>query len=329
MRYIESPSVNPYFNLALEQYVFDSLDNTQDYCMLWRNDNAIIIGKHQNTIAEVNSKYVGEHGVHVVRRLSGGGAVYHDLGNVNFTFISSVGDMGSFDFSSFCMPVVRALESFGVHAQVSGRNDMTIEGKKFSGNAQYAKRGRIMHHGTLMFDSDLDVMRQALAAPKDRINSIGIRSVESMVTNIKPYMPADITVMEFMHKLRDSLAQEFNLEPYSLTQEDIDAVTKLQTSVYETWQWNYGNSPAFEIQKERRIDGVGKIQVFMDADNGILTDVGFYGDYFGSRDTDDLKQLLTGRMFEESSLRGALANVDISDYFNNLDLDTLISILMQ
>lgn len=146
MYYIESPSHDPHFNLALEQYVFDRLDRSHDYFMLWQNDNAIIVGKHQNTIGEINASYVKEHDISVVRRLSGGGAVYHDLGNINFTFISDTGDASMFDFSTFCRPVVKALHSIDVPAEINGRNDMTVDGKKFSGNSQYMKHGRVMHH---------------------------------------------------------------------------------------------------------------------------------------------------------------------------------------
>ena len=132
MIYIKSPSTDPHFNLALEQYVFDEMDRSQEYFMLWQNDNAIIIGKHQNTVREINSSYVKEHDISVVRRLSGGGAVYHDLGNLNFTFIVSENGLEQFDFGSFCRPIVKALGHFGVKAEINGRNDMTIDGKKFS-----------------------------------------------------------------------------------------------------------------------------------------------------------------------------------------------------
>ncbi len=151
--YLPSTNTNPYYNLALEQYVFDSLPREHSYFMLWQNDNSIIIGKHQNTVSEINAAYVAERGIRVARRLSGGGAVYHDMGNLNFTFITdSRGD--AFDFSMFCRPIQKALGEMGVQVEIAGRNDMTIEGKKFSGNAQYIKNGRVMHHGTLMYDTD-------------------------------------------------------------------------------------------------------------------------------------------------------------------------------
>ena len=198
MIYIESESFDPHFNLALEQYVFDNLDKNENYFMLWQNDNAIIVGKHQNTVAEINAEYTKENNIKVVRRLSGGGAVYHDLGNLNFTFIVSAGGgYEQFNFSDFCKPIIELLNSLGVNAVLNGRNDMSIEGKKFSGNSQYAKRGRIMHHGTIMFDSDLDIVGNSLVVSKDKIQSKGVTSIRSRVTNIKPHMQTDVSIEEF------------------------------------------------------------------------------------------------------------------------------------
>ena len=185
MRYLESGSTDPYYNLALEQVVFDGPGQDTACCMLWQNDNTIVVGKHQNTLQEVNMAYVREHNVRVARRLSGGGAVYHDLGNVNFTFISTH-EGGGMDFSTFCRPLAAALAELGVQAELCGRNYMTIDWKKFSGNSQYVKRGRVMHHGTILYDSDLSVVGQALRVPEDKFTSKGLSSVRSRGTNVRP-----------------------------------------------------------------------------------------------------------------------------------------------
>ncbi|CAK7050992.1 MAG: Lipoate-protein ligase LplJ [Desulfovibrio sp.] len=329
MYYIESDSTDPSYNLALEQYVFDSLGNENEYFMLWRNDNAIIVGKHQNTAGEINASYVREKGIRVVRRLSGGGAVYHDLGNVNFTFIVNGGNLGAFDFASFCKPVVRALASLGVTAEINGRNDMTIDGKKFSGNAQYCKRGRVMHHGTILYDSALSVVGQALVVPKDKIESKGLKSVQSRVTNVKSYMREDIPVERFINELRDAMFRENDMRPYTLTDTDRAAVQKLRDDVYATWEWNFGASPAYSITKERRVEGCGKVEVHMDVTEGIIRNVAFYGDYFGNGDPADLQAKLTGRRVERSDLAAALTGIDIAEYFHNLDVETLIDILTE
>jgi len=328
MRYIKSASTDPHFNLALEQYVFDSLDPSCDYFMLWQNHNAIIVGKHQNTIAEINTEFVKEHNISVVRRLSGGGAVYHDLGNLNFTFITGNSD-SVFDFASFCKPIVQALLEIGVHAEVSGRNDITIDQKKFSGNAQYMKANRVMHHGTLMFDSNLDVVSQALNVAADKIESKGVKSVRSHITNIKPFVSKDISIQEFWQILEKYMFQKFNMQEYALGESDLSAVQELCNKLYSTWEWNYGHSPAYTLKKSRRIEGCGTVQIFLDVRQGaLISGMQFFGDYFGNGNSDELAQKLIGVPLREQELRDALSGINIAHYFNNLDAGGLISILI-
>ena len=327
IRYLESSSTDPYFNLALEQYVFDRLPRSQSYFMLWQNNNTIVIGKHQNTFSEINGAYVKAHGVRVARRLSGGGAVYHDLGNLNFTFITDYQGQ-EFDFATFCRPVVRALEDLGVPVCLSGRNDMTIQGKKFSGNAQYIKQGRIMHHGTLMFDSNLDAVEQALQVSRDKLQSKGVPSVRSRVTNIRPFLSRPMTTREFWDHLRDFLDREHGLEPYALTEVDLGAVRQLRDSVYARWDWNYGQSPAYQIEKRRRIEGCGEIQVCLDADEGVIRAISFYGDYFGLQDSKLLAQKLVGVRLEEAALRQAIRPVALDNYFHGITPDAFCALLL-
>ena len=329
MYYIENDSNDPRFNLALEQFVFDHLSREHDYFMLWRNDNAIIVGKHQNTIGEINLPYVQEKGIRVVRRLSGGGAVYHDLNNLNFTFIVSAVGRQSFDFASFCRPVVSALAELGVSAEINGRNDMTIDGKKFSGNAQYRKRDRIMHHGTILYDSNLSIVSQALAVSRDKIESKGLKSVQSRVTNVKPYMTEDIPVERFVTALRDAMFRDYALQSYTLDAAQQAAVEKLQSEVYDTWDWNFGASPPYSICKERRVENCGKLEVHMDVEKGVIQRIAFFGDYFGDGDTAELGERLVGQKAERAALQEALATVIIGDYFHNLDLETFLDILTQ
>ncbi len=329
-RYIESPSTDPYFNLSLEQYVFDKMDHSYRYFMLWRNENTIVVGKHQNTIEEINAAYVKEHGVRVVRRLSGGGAVYHDLGNVNFTFIADCKNLDTFDFAAFCAPVVKALKSLGVKAEISGRNDMIIGGKKFSGNSQYMKQGRIMHHGTILYDSDLDAVERALTVSTDKFESKGLKSIRSRITNIRPYITGqDFTAERFMCALRDFMLAEHSMTEYKLMPADIRAVSALQKDVYESWEWNYGVSPAFRVHKQRRVEGCGKLEIFLNVEEGIIHDIAFYGDYFGNGDTSDLKNRLKGRLLKEAALRAALAGVSVEHYFSHMDMETFLTILLQ
>lgn len=327
--YIESASTDPYYNLALEQHAFDGIAGKHGVFMLWRNDKAIIVGKHQNTTAEINAGYVRQKGIRVVRRLSGGGAVYHDLGNVNFTWITTSAAAGDFDFAAFCNPVVRALGELGVTAEVNGRNDMTIHGRKFSGNAQYRKRGRIMHHGTILYDSDLEAVGQALVVPRDKIESKGLKSVRSRVTNVKPFMRDPVPVERFMEVLREAVFRDLGLRAHGLTAQDEDAVQRLRHEVYETWDWNYGRSPAYTIIREKRVPGVGTISAHIDVQRGKIADIAFYGDYFGNADGRDLGRVLIGARLEVPDLLHALKGVVLEEYFHNLEQETFIGILTQ
>ena len=194
MLYIRNETTNPFYNLAMEEYLFNLNDKT-DYLLLWRNEPTIVIGKHQNTIEEINSDYVREKQIHIVRRITGGGAVYHDLGNLNYSLIIKSDYEGGYDFRKFTLPIVKALERLNIKAEQSGRNDITIDGKKFSGNAQFVSKGKLLHHGTLLFDSEMEELAKALKVSKDKIESKGIKSVRSRVTNIKEFLQDDIGII--------------------------------------------------------------------------------------------------------------------------------------
>ena len=327
--FIESNSNDPRFNLALEQYVFDEMPKDQDYFWLWQNHNTIVVGKHQNTAQEINQTYVKEHGITVVRRLSGGGAVYHDMGNVNFTFIADAGNMEQLNLQAFCLPVIHTLEQIGVKAEVSGRNDITIDGKKFSGNSQYIKKGRIMHHGTLMFDSDLSVVSQALHVSADKYESKGFKSVKSRVTNIKPYAPADMDMETFKQILKEHMVQGDNVEVYHLNEEELEKVRKIQEERYNTWEWTYGFSPEFSVEKKRRIEGVGQIEVHLNVENGCITGYRSFGDYFGNGDTEELQELLHGCQLNPEALRERLTGFDLESCYSHLDPETFIQMLTE
>lgn len=328
MIFIEGISTDPHFNLAMEQYVFDSFDRSEQYFMLWQNHNAIIIGKNQNTIEEINQAYVKEHDISVVRRLSGGGAVYHDLGNLNYTLIMDRKDNDKLDFQLFTEPVAKVLNDMGIAAEVNGRNDITIDGKKFSGNAQYVKGGRIMHHGTIMYDSDLSVVGSALKVSRDKIESKGVKSVASRVTNIKEHMENPISIEEFKKKFVEGFLKHTEVTRYSLSEEDIEKINRIKEERYDKWEWNYGDSPRCNILKERRFENCGKIELYIVLNKGRITEISSRGDYFGSGDFCDLKEKLVGCPLSEDALNEVLAGVDIGYYYNNLTQQDFIDLML-
>lgn len=328
MQFIESSSTDPAFNLAMEQYVFDQLPRGQDYFMLWQNHNAVIIGKHQNTAEEINLPYVRKHQIRVIRRLSGGGAVYHDLGNINYTFIANAGNIEKINLQMFCEPVVNLLNDLGVPARITGRNDITINGQKFSGNSQYIKDGRIMHHGTLMFDSDLSAVADALKVSADKIASKGFKSVRSRMTNIRPYLSENMTLEAFKNILKTRLLTGVELKPQNLSKKDLACIEKIKKERYDTWEWNFGYSPEYSVRKTRRIDGVGKLEVFLDVKQGRIRTFDTRGDYFGEGAALGLQKVLQGCPLEEQALKDALKGLDISRYYSGLQTEEFVSVLI-
>ena len=327
MKYIDWKETDPQINLAFEEYVFNQMDQDQSYFLLWQNDNAVIVGKHQNTIEEINQEYIRENDIKVVRRLSGGGAVYHDLGNLNFTFIVNDRGREQFDFQTFTRPLVEALKTLGVNAEFNSRNDIAIDGKKFSGNSQYAKRGRILHHGTILFNSNLATIQSALKVKKDKIESKGIKSVKSRVTNITDYLDETYTMEDFKAAQLKAMFANDNLEKITLSNEEIQAIERLKTEKYATWDWNYGKSPQYNLRKERKCD-FGLITVLLQVEKGEIKDLHFYGDYFGNGDIQELEALFIGVKPSEAALSEVLINTDLADYINGLDAKTLIDLIL-
>lgn len=327
MQYLILPSFDAEWNLAAEQYVFDALPRDRRYFMLWQNRNAVIIGKYQNTLAEIEPAYIEKHGIQVVRRLSGGGAVYHDLGNLNFSFIADADASGRIDLSLFCLPVVRALRSLGVPAELNGRNDMTVEGKKFSGNAQYLSHGRVLHHGTILFDSDLEAVGQALRADDDKLRGKGVRSVRSRVTNLLPYLPEGTTLETFRDTLLAYILQEQPGEAYRLTDTDLRSIDEIRERRYARWEWNVGRSPAGSLEKKRRIEGCGTVGVFLSTDKGRICALRFFGDFFSALDPALLAEKLIGLRLDAEELAAALADTDPGLYIRGLTREDLIQLL--
>ena len=324
MFYLESPSRDPYFNLALEEYVFERMDKSKSYFMLWQNDNTIVVGKYQNTAEEIDQAYVDPHGIRVARRLPGGGAVYHDKGNLNFTFIVDRADAPGLNFKIFVEPVIQALARFGVHAAFTGRNDLTIDGMKFSGNAQYARRGRLLHHGCIMLDSNLTSVADALRVKEAKFASKAVKSVRSRVTTINAHAPAPISMEDFKGALKECAMASGELEPCTLTEEDLAAIRKLRDEKYATWAWNYGCSPAYDMRREMKFPA-GLVTAHLSAEGGKIKAVRFYGDFFGG-ELGELEGAMVGLPLD-GHLTEALEALRVGDYMSGITAEELSRLL--
>lgn len=325
MVYIESKSTNPYYNLALEEYVFSQMDSNESYFMLWQNTNTIVVGKYQNTQEEINQEAVEKNGIRVVRRLSGGGAVYHDEGNLNFTFIVSKDGNREFDFSIFVKPIIKALEELGVQAEFTGRNDITINGLKISGNSQYIKNNRVLHHGCIMLDSNLDRVRDALNVRDAKFDSRSVKSVRSRVTTINEHAPRRITMDEFKEAIKRNVFLDSQVKEYCLTEDDQAQIERLEKEKYSTWDWNYGFSKEYSVRREKKFES-GLVIVDMDVKQGRIEDIRITGDFFGNSDIDKLQEMMIGLNLDDN-LKHNLEKIDIAGFIHGIGPEELLGLL--
>ena len=326
MLFIDNKGItDPRINLAIEEYALKNLGEDDTYLLFYINEPSIIIGKNQNTIEEINTEYVESNSIKVVRRLSGGGAVYHDLGNLNFSFITKDDGNSFHNFKKFTEPVIKALEKMGVKAEISGRNDIMAEGRKISGNAQFATKGKMFSHGTLLFNSEMDHIVSALKVRKDKIESKGIKSIRSRVANISEFLKEPMTIEQFrLELLKNIFEGASEILEYVLTDEDWKNIHKLSEERYQTWEWNYGKSPKFNVQNSKRFP-VGLIEFRLEVNKGIIESCKIYGDFFGVGDVADIENKLVGVTYEKEAIAETLNEVDIKHYFGNVTTEDIVN----
>ncbi len=324
VNYIETGSLDPCYNLAFEQYL---LENKTDgkWLMLWQNANTVVIGMNQNTAEEINADFVKAHNITVVRRMTGGGAVYHDLGNLNYSFITDTGDKASLSIEQFSRPVCRALESLGLRAAVGGRNDIIVEGKKVSGVAQRIYKNRILHHGTLLFRSDADMIAGALNADPSKFESKSSKSVKSRVGNISEFLPDDMSFEQFREAIRHQLSLE-GAVVRTLREDELEKIRKNADEKYRSWEWTYGRSPKYTFKNKARFPG-GSIEVRLFVEGGIIKEAAFSGDYMAVTDCADAVRALSGVKFSREDVLAALSAVDTESMFGAITAENIADVI--
>lgn len=290
-----------YFNLASEEYLLTK--KNENFIYLWRNAPSVIIGINQNAFEEVNLDYTQKNGIKVVRRLTGGGAVYHDLYNINYTVIAPY-DENVNNYKKFTAPVIEYLSTLGVKAEFSGRNDITVDGKKISGNAQTIKDGRIMHHGTLLFHTDMDALSNALKPNKLKTESKGIKSIRARVTNIYECLPKKMTAEEFFSRLCEFFKK--SSAEYRLTENDICEIEKLRDEKYSRYEWNIGRSPKGKNRAEGRFS-FGTLAISFDTEKGNMQNVAITGDFFSLKPIGELITKLNGIKFTREEVENVFS----------------------
>lgn len=291
----------------------------EDVFMLWQNEKTVVIGKNQNAYAEVDLECAKADGILVARRLSGGGAVYHDQGNVNYTFITSCERAKALDYAYFTRPILEALDEMGVKAVLSGRNDLECEGKKFSGNAQYTHAGRILHHGTLLVDTDVTVMSRVLRVDKEKLTYRAVRSHKGRVGNLAPLL-GGITVKEFILGIERHVLHGMGARPVSVPQNDeISALARRNAS--REWVCSDKRFLTDYTVKRKKKYPFGVVCVDMNLSGEIVEQMVISGDFFGTRPVCELENMLTGHPL------GALPHIDPSPYIAGMTREELFDLV--
>lgn len=329
MLYIPNENLDPALNLAMEEYILSGMNLREDVLFFFIDEPSIIVGRHQNTSEEINETYVKEHGIQVVRRLSGGGAVYHDLGNLCFSFIIPDNKRQTPDFQTFTEPVIHALNKLGAPVELSGRNDLLLNGAKISGNAYYHNTFGSVCHGTLLFDSDLSILSQALQVNPAKINSKGIKSVRSRVVNLKPSLPQ----ISDVRALRQALIHEIfgdqdEIRIKEFNQADLDAIKQTANTRYRTWDWNYGKSPAYNVRCQKRFP-FGNLDARIQVEAGFIRDIHLFGDFFTVEDPGIIEQNLNGIPYQPDALFNGLNLSESEKIFPGVNTGEFVDFLLK
>lgn len=321
MIFFVNDNTDPAFNLALEETLCAGFP--EPVLMLWRNRSSVIVGRNQNTFAEVNAAYVREHDISVIRRMTGGGAVYHDTGNVNYSLIFHERQPGADSFARFARPVVKALCKLGAEAEFSGRNDILVQGRKVSGSAQCAMKDRTLFHGTLLFDVNMEMLSQVLTPRPVKIASKGVKSVRARVANLKEFLP-QMSVEAFIEALTAQLIP-FAGEVQPIPSEWLEKARSLADERYRTWDWNWGAPFESVWENESRFDGVGIVELKVKLLNGRIEESRITGDFFG--DPGEIEKRLEGTLFKKDEIVEVLKNISVKEHIKGLDNEMFLSLI--
>ena len=318
-----SPYTDPYFNLASEEYLLKWF--REDVFLLYRNLPSIVVGKHQNTLSEINLPYVQEQEILVARRISGGGSVFHDEGNLNFAFFTTGKEGELVDYRRATLPIVEAMGKMGLKVSLGKRNELLIKGLKISGTASHVYKHRVLHHGTLLFSSELEQLSTALDSIRDKFTDRAVKSVRSGVANVRDFLAEPMDMEQFQERI---LNHVLNLNEknriYKFSETDINEISSLRESKFSTWEWNFGYSPRYQYSKSVPFEG-GRIDIHMNVEKGVIRELKLQGDFTSRKDILALENMLSGTIHDPETMRVKLSGINVSDYIVGLENEELLS----
>lgn len=325
MRYLKNSNTDPYYNMAFDEYCLESLPIDEPVFYLWQNRPAVIVGFNQEVNTEVNLDYLKANDIALVRRVTGGGAVYHDLGNLNYTIVGRSEDLER-DYPEYASLMMKALQALGVPATLSGRNDILVGERKVSGFAKRVCKNRLMVHGTLMYDVDLEVLTKVLNPSVTKLQSKGIASVRSRVANLSEYLPEIADVQMLSEQLEKILSGNDTDTAYQLSEEDLANIQRLRDEKFAKWEWNYGRSPKATLVHSARL-ACGTVEVHLTLKENRISSCRFGGDFLGNLPASDVEKVLQGVAYEPDAIRECLSSIKISHYFDGVAADDLIRMM--
>ena len=323
MKYLETQAVDPFYNLAFEEYVLKHCTD-DDYLILWQNENTIVIGLHQNPYEEINMAKAEALQANIVRRITGGGTVYHDLGNLNYSFVTAWRKDGELDFGALLNPIIEAFCEYDLEIELKGRNDLLLDGKKISGSAQAIAKNRLLQHGTLLINSNLELLSEIINVSPDKFQSKSAKSVRSRVTNIQDYVSSSIDIQAVKRMLRDHWSkngafEQVDLDPVALTQ-----IMRLADEKYRSRAWNFSRTPKFNYKNRERFSG-GMVEVNLDIQDGMIAQCMINGDFLALKNVNAVETKLIGKLYKRDEIESVLRKIPMRLYFGNITAEELVS----
>lgn len=325
MRYIRNPHTDPHYNMAFDEFCLESLPIDEPVFFLWQNRPSVIVGYNQEVNTEVNLQYLKENDITLARRVTGGGAVYHDFGNLNYTIVGRSEDLER-DYPEYASLMMKALQAMGIPATLSGRNDILVDGKKVSGFAKRVCKNRLMVHGTLMFQVDVNVLTKVLNPSASKLQSKGIASVRSRVANLCDYLPEITDIQDFKNHLEAILSRSYKDKEYQLSDEDLAKIQQLANEKFSQWEWNYGHSPKATLTHTARL-ACGTVEIHLTLTENRIASCRFGGDFLGNLSVEEVEKILMGTPYDANATRECLSQINISNYFDGVTVDDIIRMM--